>query len=141
MRRIVVSSRQEGCACDDSRQRPLPAKAVKQLATDAGVASRTLRRAKALLRVQSKRRGFGPKSRFFWVLPTNDEVVQRLREHDLQNLADRLFRGPTDADGSGDFTCGPHVDPEHEEYDPADWWKRNRSDDEDDDGGEHVPSQ
>lgn len=72
---------------------PVLASVAKSAAAEAGISDRTLRRAKALLRVNSQRKGFGPGSRFFWEMPPKSEIVQRLRERDLDALADCLFNG------------------------------------------------
>jgi hypothetical protein len=74
----------------------LPVNEAKKLAREAGITDRTLRRAKELLRVTSKREGFGPGSRFRWVLPQQHEMVARLRNQDLDALADELFHGKLD---------------------------------------------
>jgi AAA domain len=48
---------------------PVPAKRVKALARDAGIAERTLDRARHAIGAVTKREGFGPGSRWLWELP------------------------------------------------------------------------
>lgn len=78
---------------------PVPADHVKQLATRAGVAPRTLRRAKDVLQVVSRRKGYGTGGRFFWVLPPDQRIAARLRKQDVDRLMNQLCHGPTSADG------------------------------------------
>lgn len=62
---------------------PLPAKRVIKLAADAGVAKRTLYRAKAQLDVSSRRCGNGQRAAWLWYLPDG-----------MGLLMDRLIDGP-----------------------------------------------
>jgi hypothetical protein len=48
---------------------PVPAKKVKAIASEAGVAERTLARAREALGVTTQREGFGPGARYVWALP------------------------------------------------------------------------
>ena len=64
-------------------EEPLPAKEVIKLATDAGVAKRTLDRAKAQLDVTSRKIGGGPNAAWLWELPDG-----------MDRLMDRLIYGP-----------------------------------------------
>jgi hypothetical protein len=48
---------------------PVPARKVKALARDAGIAERTLDRARQAIGAITRREGFGPGSRFLWALP------------------------------------------------------------------------
>jgi AAA domain len=48
---------------------PVPARRVKQLARDAGVAERTLDRARLALGATTRREGFGPGAQYLWALP------------------------------------------------------------------------
>lgn len=48
---------------------PVEAKVIQKLARDAGIAEKTLRRAKAKLHIDSKRHGFGPGAPWKWSLP------------------------------------------------------------------------
>jgi hypothetical protein len=50
---------------------------VKAKALDAGLAYRTLERAKELLGVRSERHGWGPGSKCFWRLPTEEDKAAR----------------------------------------------------------------
>ena len=102
---------------------PVLAKEAKTLGADAGITPRTLRRAKESLGVVSQRRGFGPRSRFFWMLPEESELVDRLKENELDNLLDNLIHGADDA-----------VPDDNDQANPADWWKQARTDDDDVDG-------
>jgi hypothetical protein len=70
--------------------RPVLASEAKRLAAAAGVADRTLRRAKEVLKVDSQRRGFGKGSKFWWALPAEHGIVSQLRNKDMDNLMDRL---------------------------------------------------
>jgi AAA domain len=111
---------------------PLWAQEAKRLVMQAGVTDRTLRRAKDLLLVRSKRIGFGKSSQFYWTLPQRSVILTRLREKDLDDLADELFGGgpqlfpetapPWKADASPRFFYRPEDD--EDDDDPADWWKR-----------------
>lgn len=111
---------------------PLWANEVKQLAGRSGVAAKTLQRAKLLLGVPSLRHGFGKGARYYWALPDESELIARLKEKDLSDLADALVNGrperPADPPpdgrtnrrtpwGSGDLY-------DDEDDDPSDWWKR-----------------
>lgn len=93
----------------------LAAKEAKTKATDAGVSTATLKRAKKVLGVQSIRVGFGKNSQFFWELPEQDELVKRLRENEMDALIEKLISEPDD--------------------DASDWWKRGEGPDDEDDGG------
>ena len=79
-------------------QGPVAAKEAKRLATDAGIAERTVRRAKEMLRVESKRRGFGRGSTFFWQLPEHSTILDRLRDRELDQLVDQLCHGESGDD-------------------------------------------
>ena len=83
---------------------PLLAIEAKKLANAAGITDRTLRRAKEVLQVGSRRKGFGRGSQFRWILPKQHEIVARLREHDLDMLCDKLFHGDT---GENQFPDDP----------------------------------
>ena len=93
---------------------PVSASEAKALATQAGVSARTLRRAKEVLNVESKRRGFGKGSRFFWLLPKKHEIVARLRKRDLDELEDRLCHGQDPQGFGGGADGGP---PDHQSMD------------------------
>jgi len=72
---------------------PLPAEKVLRLSKRAGVAERTLRRAKFELQVVAKKRGSGAGSRWFWHLPDDPGILRPLHDRDLDALADRLIHG------------------------------------------------
>ena len=59
---------------------PVPVGEVKRQARGAGIADRTLRRAKEFLDVRSDRHGYGPGGTFTWQLPADSEVVALLQE-------------------------------------------------------------
>jgi hypothetical protein len=48
---------------------PLPAGNVKRLAAQAGVAERTLHRARQALGVTARRQGWGPGAHYVWTMP------------------------------------------------------------------------
>jgi hypothetical protein len=50
---------------------PVPAKEVKALARDAGIAERTLDRAREAIGAVTRREGFGKGARYLWALPDN----------------------------------------------------------------------
>jgi hypothetical protein len=52
--------------------RPVEQKVIRQKSIHAGIALRTLERAKEALGVESNRHGFGPGSTFFWSLPADN---------------------------------------------------------------------
>ncbi len=84
---------------------PVPAKEAKRLAAAAGISDRTSRRAKEVLGVASKRKGFGRGSSFSWVLPEQHVVVDRLKDRELDRLLDDLCHGP---DSEHDVIQGDH---------------------------------
>ncbi len=120
---------------------PLPARDALALGRKSGVSDRTLRRAKDLLKVRSERRGFGPGSEFFWILPERDELISRLREHDMDRLMQQLLGGEDELPTlrpPPEPLVGPLVDPKSpdENYRPPasfsggdegddDWWKNS----------------
>lgn len=69
---------------------PVLASEAKRLAVAAGVAERTLRRAKEVLNIDSQRRGFGKGSKFWWALPDEHDIVSQLRSKDTDDLMDKL---------------------------------------------------
>ena len=93
---------------------PVPADSAKALAQQAGIATGSLRRAKELLGVRSQRTGFGPGSRFFWVLPSTGELVKRLREQDLDQLMNQLLFGEGICDLRHGQTCDEDDRPDDE---------------------------
>ncbi|QDU21800.1 AAA family ATPase [Urbifossiella limnaea] len=103
---------------------PVWAADVYKLAARGGVARRTVERAKALLRVRSRKDGSGRGSRWYWELGDDDRVHRPFKDRDLEELMDRLLY-----DGDG-----PPL--------PGDEWKRglppadtDGADDPSDDGG------
>jgi hypothetical protein len=94
---------------------PLAAKDVRRMARDAGIADRTLDRAKASAGIVSHRSGFGPGATFAWALPdhrTPPDPIERHRPSvsnvatngDVGDLcaADVLADYPPSATDSGD---------------------------------------
>ncbi|MEX0653794.1 MAG: AAA family ATPase, partial [Phycisphaeraceae bacterium] len=75
---------------------PVPAGEALKLLRRNGVADRTARRAKEVLDVTSRRRGFGRDSRFYWHLPPHGTLVQRLRDQEMTTLLDKLIHGSDD---------------------------------------------
>jgi hypothetical protein len=71
-----------------------PVLAVKtiKLARRAGVSVRTLRRAKSILKVKSRKTGNGPKAHWYWMLPDDECVLRRLRTLDRDDLVDVVAR-------------------------------------------------
>jgi hypothetical protein len=53
---------------------PVPARQAKQLARDAGIAERTLDRAREAIGAATRREGFGPGARWLWSLPDRDPI-------------------------------------------------------------------
>ena len=61
-----------------------------------------------------QRTGFGPGSRFFWVLPSTGELVKRLREQDLDQLMNQLLFGEGIRDLRHGQTCDEDDKPDDE---------------------------
>ena len=95
---------------------PLLAKVALKLIADAGVSPATCRRAKKILGIAPKRKGFGPGSRFYWKLPSHNELLAKLRENEMDNLIERLYH-------------------ESDDDDRADWWKHGGQPNDDDTSG------
>ena len=73
---------------------PQWANKVLTLTRKAGVAQRTLHRAKAILGVQSNRWGDGRNSRWAWQLPKEEtELIRRLKARVGDELFDQLVSG------------------------------------------------
>lgn len=64
-----------------------------RLAAQAGIAKRTLDRAKRVLGVVSRKWGSGRNSRWSWQLPGDLKRLQPFKELDLDDLMDRLLCG------------------------------------------------
>jgi hypothetical protein len=69
---------------------PLPAGNVKRMAATAGVAERTLQRARHALGVTARRQGWGPGAVYVWSMPANPQQHGEHGEHG----ADALDTGP-----------------------------------------------
>lgn len=65
---------------------------VRKLARAAGIAERTLRRAKEDLKVKSVRSGFGAEGIFRWELPPRSEAVRAKRTVDQRQFLNTLIR-------------------------------------------------
>jgi hypothetical protein len=108
---------------------PIWASEVYKLAGRAGVARRTVERAKVLLGVRSRKVGNGRGARWYWKQSDDEQVHRAFKERDLENLMDRLLHGDD----------GPPL--------PGDEWKTGLPpadetggpDDGDDDGGLPPP--
>jgi hypothetical protein len=74
---------------------PVGASEVLQKAGKVGVSRRTLHRAKALLRVRSRKSGNGPGSSWSWQLPDDPVLPQAMKEMDIDDLASRFITVPT----------------------------------------------
>jgi hypothetical protein len=85
----------------------IPAIDVIRLAKHAGICERTLKRAKRVLQVESRKKGSGYGSRWFWKLPENEELLRPLKNKDMGELMDRLIYGDSDM-ASRDGTWNPH---------------------------------
>jgi hypothetical protein len=79
---------------------PVPSREVYKSATAAGIAKRTLDRAKRELGVKSRKSGSGRDSRWFWQLPDRSEVVSLIREKAHNALCNELFHGAVVLDDS-----------------------------------------
>ena len=55
--------------------------------------------------VRCRRTGFGPGSRFYWVMPARTELVRRLRQQDLDRLMNQLLFGEEICDLSDRQNC------------------------------------
>jgi hypothetical protein len=72
---------------------PLAAREVISLAAQAGVAKRTLDRAKSALDVRVRRIGSGRNSRWQWELPDDATLLGPFKEKDLDELTEQLLNG------------------------------------------------
>jgi len=72
---------------------PLRAGEVEKRLRQAGINTRTLRRAKECLGIVSKRQGFGPGSVFYWQMDREHELVSRLWAGEIDVISDQLFHG------------------------------------------------
>ncbi len=91
---------------------PLWANEVYRLAARAGVAKRTVERAKALLGVRSRKAGSGRGSRWFWELGDDERTRRSFADRDMEELMERLLHGGHDGPAlSGDeWKRGVHPD-------------------------------
>lgn len=70
----------------------------------AGVSERTLRRAKSLLQVRSRKRGAGADATWCWALPDDERILRPWRERRIEDLCYALVEG---ADGLQQATEPP----------------------------------
>jgi hypothetical protein len=101
---------------------PVPAKMCVQLAREAAVTERTLKRAKQQMGVRSWKEGSGEDCRWLWELPNDPKLLQRFKDKDIASLIERLIHGDVARAQSGGKT-GTGV---------------QRGDHRDDDGGDEV---
>lgn len=80
----------------------LPANDCLSALRKAGISPSTSHRAKKTMGVQSKGEGFGKNHVWYWELPTDSPVVDRLRQAETAELADRLFNGDDYLDDESD---------------------------------------
>jgi hypothetical protein len=81
---------------------PVWAREVIRKAASAGVAKRTLDRAKLLLGVVSRKRGSGRGSRWLWELPLDDARLQPFKDREMEDLMDQLIYSDDDPPLPGD---------------------------------------
>jgi hypothetical protein len=106
---------------------PLTASEVICLAAKAGVAKRTLDRAKRALGLRVRKVGSGRNSCWRWELPEDAGLLRPFKEKDLDELTEQLLKGSDEDD--------PPL--------PGDEWKgydEGREDDGDEDGGDEGVS-
>jgi DNA repair protein RadA/Sms len=83
---------------------PVCAREVILAARAAGVCERTLRRAKSLLQVRSRRRATVGEAIWYWVLPEDERILRPWRDRQIEELCDALAEG---ADGVEQATRQP----------------------------------
>jgi hypothetical protein len=88
---------------------PLAAGNVKRMAATAGVAERTLQRARHALGVTARRQGFGPGAFYVWSMPADppDPMAQGTHGDHAMNAMDAVRQGP---DEGGDHGRLPYPD-------------------------------
>lgn len=92
---------------------PVWAREAIKLAARAGITKRTLDRAKLVLGVETKKRGSGPGSRWYWRLPDDEARLRPFKEKSLDDLMAQLLEGEED-----DFSLlGTNQD--HKEFGPS----------------------
>jgi hypothetical protein len=104
---------------------PVWADEAKSIASKSGITPSTLGRAKRLLRVRSRRKGFGKGSRLYWVLPPASEIARRLKERDMDELMNALVSGePGPPEDTSDDSPRRRRPPDWgDDDDSADSWK------------------
>jgi hypothetical protein len=70
--------------------RPVPAREVMVAAREAGIAERTLRRAKSVLQVRSRKLGTDGDARWYWTLPDDERILRPWRDRQISQLCDQL---------------------------------------------------
>jgi hypothetical protein len=72
---------------------PVRAREVVLAAREAGVSERTLRRAKSLLQVRSRKLGNGGDATWYWALPDDEQILRPWRESQIEELCYALVEG------------------------------------------------
>jgi len=88
---------------------PLPAGNVKRMAATAGVAERTLQRARHALNVTARRQGWGPGAHYVWAMPAD---AGQLGNHGTQgeHAMDAMDAMPAGPEDDGDHGRLPYPD-------------------------------
>ncbi len=87
---------------------PVAANETIASAKRAGIAERTLKRAKKILGVKSCKIFSGAQSKWLWQLPDDDQVLQPFRDRDMADLMDRLIYGDASRDTSNPYGRAPN---------------------------------
>jgi AAA domain len=88
---------------------PLPAGNVKRMAATAGVAERTLQRARHALGVTARRQGFGPGTHYVWSMPASGSQVGNHGTHG-EHAMDAMVAMPADQGDRGEHGRLPYPD-------------------------------
>ena len=76
-----------------SRCEPIPVLDLFKLARLAGISITTLKRAKRALHMKSRRVGGGIGSKWYWLPPDDERLLQQFRDRDLDELVNDLCHG------------------------------------------------
>ena len=82
---------------------PLAAGNVKKQAATAGIAERTLHRARLALGVTARRQGFGPGGHYVWTMPTDPPQAMAQGTHGMDAM-DATCQGVVEGDTHGQLT-------------------------------------
>jgi hypothetical protein len=85
---------------------PLPAGNVKRMAATAGVAERTLQRARHALGVSARRQGFGPGTHYEWTMPADPPEAMAQGTHGMDAM-DATCQGVVEGDTHGQASYDP----------------------------------